>query len=176
MIIFESEKELEDLLCNELEESGIWLAEDEHVDYWQRQTNLGSHGITDIITSTVTMDLDEDKNPFVSSRVLKVIELKITELSYSHLSQIARYKDFFDGVEFSADMEYILICKSGNLVSDAFYLAQSMDWLSVYLYDLSMTKGLVFTSLKDYSGNYDIDKAESAIGRIQSHFFEGEAY
>ena len=176
MIIFESEKELEDLLCKELEDNAYWVVEDEHVDQWQRQTNLGYHGITDIITSAITMDLDENKVPFISSRTLKVIELKITELSYTHLSQIARYKDFFDMMEPSADMDYVLVCKHGNLASDAFYLAQSLDWLSVYLYDLSITKGLVFTPLNSFSANYDTEKMDSAIDRVQNHFFDGEKY
>lgn len=176
MIVFESEKEFEDLLCDELDDNGYWLVEDEHIDHWQRQTNLGSHGITDIITSAITMDLDENKKPFISSRNLKVIELKITELSHSHIAQIAKYKEFFDLTEPDADMSYVLVCKKGNLASDSFYTAQSIDWLSVYLYDFSITEGLIFTNLNCFSANYDQGKTDAAISRIKEYFFKVEPH
>ena len=173
MIIFESEKELEVLLCKELD-NGVWIVEDEHVDCWQSQTNLGSHGITDIITSTVTMDLDENGKEFISSKTLKVIELKITELSYSHLGQISRYKDFFDNMTTESDVdEYVLVCKSGDVDRDLMYLAQSLDWLSIYLYEFSLTKGVVFRDFNNWEEEIDWGKAEVARDKIKAHFFNG---
>ena len=173
MIVFESEKELEDMLCEHLND-GLFLVDDCHIDFYDRQTNLSPYGITDLILHTKKEDIDSDGNVFVSSDLLQVVELKITELSHSHLSQIARYKTFFDITDYEYEVEYMLICKSSKSYSgDLVFLAQNIEWLSIYTYELTLTDGIVFQRLSGFkiSDNKNIGKS---LDLIKSKFPNGD--
>lgn len=173
MILFESEKEFEDMLCEHLDK-GVFLAEDSSVESYDRQTNLGVYGITDLILYSRELDLDKDSVPFVSSDMLNVVELKITELSHSHLSQIARYKAFFDATDHGYDVQYTLVCKkSPSYHTDLVFLAQDIEWLTIYTYEMSLDKGIEFEVLSGFKISDD-KGLDSSIKSINSIFPRGQ--
>mgnify|MGYP003668141709 CR=1 FL=1 len=173
MIVFESEKEFENMLCEHLD-NNYFLVEDSGIESYDRQTNLGAYGITDLIIHNQELDLDDNKEVFVVSDMLNVVELKITELSSSHLSQIARYKTFFDVTDHGYDVEYTLVCKkSESYNTDLIFLAQSIDWLTIYTYEISLQKGIVFEILGGFSLTKDINLSKT-LKSIESIFPVGE--
>ena len=172
MILFESEKEFEDMLCKRLDD-GHWIVEDERPERYKRQVDLGSYGIADIAIGFTDYDMVNDE-PVVSYNYLKVVELKITELKTDSLSQIARYKAYFDSTEHEFEMSYVLICKeSESYKTDLIFLAQSIEWLTIYTYGFSLTDGITFKELGIHSLTNGKDVDEKAMDKLKA-FFEGE--
>ena len=166
MILFDSEKEFEDMLCEHLDH-GEWIVESDHSDKYKRQLNLGKCGIVDLAVKT------SKENPFVKGKIiekLKIVELKTTELHHSHLSQIARYKTFFDSAAYDIEMDYILICKKSDVhKGDLVFLAQDIDWLTVYEYSFSLTEGIVFKILQGWHINQESEDLENCVNTVSEY-------
>lgn len=168
MILFESEKEFEDMLCDHLDQE-CWIVEDEECPFYDRQTNLGKYGITDLILYNYDLDLDDDKKEIITDEYLKIVELKITELSASHLSQIARYKTFFDNTDHKYDISYVLVCKeSKNYSGDLVFLAQSIEWLDIYVYSFSLDSGIEFKRITGWTMTDSEDNNTSSIKALSN--------
>lgn len=134
MIKFDSEKSMEDFFFAnynrfsgdfDLFPSLNWKA--------SRQVKLGSHGICDIIFTSVS----ETPEGFPELHI-RLVELKNTELSHFHISQVSRYASFIKeahehfcgGVDFKA---FLIGNKTfSESSSDLVYLCQSIDWLDVF--------------------------------------------
>lgn len=174
MILFESEKEFEDMLCDRLDE-GSWIVEDECVDGYERQVKLESYGVVDLLLHDTEMDLVDGCEIIIGRRV-KIVELKITELKSDSLAQIARYKAFFDAVEHDFELSYVLVCKAScSYRGDLVFLAQSMDWLDIYTYKFSLTNGVEFERLDCFSPTESRHETkEEAIRRLDLMFSGGQ--
>lgn len=142
MISFDNEKCMEDFF---IENPGyISAAADRYHGHeednpWdiRRQVKLGAYGICDIIAVRSRTTKHEDLRGDSVFCEVHVIELKNTALKHDHISQIARYGQFFKemysqsrcSVEFSASL---IGLKTFPDSTDMVFLAQSIDWLNCY--------------------------------------------
>lgn len=166
MIIFDSERELEDMLCELLDE-GCWIVEDEECNYYLRQPSLSFYGTPDLMLYSQDLYIEEGKEDRILGEYLKLVELKITELSHKHLSQVARYKRYFDSVDHDFQMEYVLVCKKSKEYSgDLIFLAQDIGWLTIYTYELCLKRGIVFEELPTFSVKGDLEKLNEHAGEL----------
>jgi len=104
MMIFESEKAMEDALFEVIERTKVVPWDGRQVLKVVRQARLGSFGVSDIIIVIKDGPHDDDIT-------LMLVELKNTKVKADNLSQVARYKTFLDGTE--ASVECVLIVTPG---------------------------------------------------------------
>ena len=171
MISFDTEKFLENFLV-------------EHMDHYReffgindaeihQQMNIGAYGITDIVTIRHhELDYGYNEPDLVTMVDITIFELKNTPLSAQHVSQISRYKRFFDKISEETGLQVnirgVLIGKKTFPTSDDLcYLCQAIDWLEVYEVDLDPLKGLRFKAIEGWRPAAHCDKfivsAASAI-------------
>jgi len=130
MIHFDSEKAMEDLLYETSDDFLIPLLGG---DNCFRQVALGPYGICDLIL----IGTNEGANDPEDILNIELIELKNTPAKIDHISQCARYKAFFDAMQgktdFIVNFHAHLITLPTDWAECGFcYLAQSIDWLTVY--------------------------------------------
>lgn len=155
-IIFEREKDLEDLL---MEHEGFTAASfgcENHV--LRRQVNLGAYGIADIVA--LSSGWEEAGYSFCS---IHIIELKNEPLTHAHISQVARYREFFNQFDprFS-DMQihgHLVGPKTFPKGDDLCFLAQSIDWLTVYEFEFDPMTGLEFKPVRGWKFSKDDEAA-----------------
>lgn len=156
MISFDSEKALEDFVCQNLERKFNIITEESVISY-VRQPNLGLYGKGDILT----ISSEEDVSLF---------ELKNEELKISHISQIAKYRKFFmnhDSEFERRNYEFALVVKKSAAYSgDMIFLANQVDWLSVYEFSLDPAEGICFSLINEYSPNGDMKQNAQAINLL----------
>lgn len=155
-----TEKELEDLLTlentEELRKRGLGVFRQEKL---HRQLNLGVYGVADLIGCT--FESDGNGNGLL---VIKIYELKRDEIGLEALCQAFRYKkaieNFFESIEFTypLDISLILIGASLSTKKDFIFLAQSIEYLTCFTYNLSLS-GLMFEEVDIES--YDISAPDS---------------
>lgn len=143
MISFDSEKCFEDFLFDnkEIIINSFGLCEDSQI---LRQVDLNPYGICDIISIYV-----DDISEKIQQVNIDLFELKNTQLKSEHFVQCARYKTFFDNlghenyhINFNCHLIGMQTFKQSP--SDLVYLAQSIDWLSVYETSLHPIDGIEF--------------------------------
>lgn len=143
MMIFESEKAMEDALFEVIERTKVVPWDGRTVLKVVRQARLGSFGVSDIIIVIKDGPHDDDIT-------LMLVELKNTKVKADHLSQVARYKTFLDGTE--ASVECVLIVTTGMPdETDVCYLIQHSDWLTTYEISVSLDSGASYRCLSDCS-------------------------
>lgn len=163
MISFDSEKCLEDLLCEHLDQ-GQCLVTDEMVSGYIRQPNFGPYGKGDILTVKHGPDGEIDE--------VCVIELKNEKLSSCHLSQISRYKSFMDRVKskyksLKSSFRFVLVVKDQNeFSSDLVYLAQNIEWLEIYRFNINPSEGLLFNCFGHWSPNVESELIDECIDKL----------
>lgn len=145
MISFDSEKCLEDLLFENQDflRKSFDLDADHEI---RRQVQLGAYGTADIVALKAYRDVEHD---FTYLDVV-IFELKNTPLALGHVSQIARYKRFFDSLYIEHDIDHVEI--KGILIGkktfptgdDLVFLCQSIDWLETYEFSIDPLAGLKF--------------------------------
>ncbi len=132
MIHFDSEKDMEDMFMKYDEHLCGLLGLGECVSF--RQVTLGDYGISDILLIDKDFPVrNKKKTVFVN-----LVELKNDKLSHSHISQCARYGEFFKELnerqeEYHFQFRASLIClKTFPINNDLVFLAQSIEWLDFY--------------------------------------------
>lgn len=155
MMIFESEKAMEDALFEVIERTKVVPWDGRPVLKVVRQARLGSFGVSDIIIVVQDGPHDDDIT-------LVLVELKNTKVKAEHLSQVARYKTFLD--ETVATVECVLIVTPGMPdETDVCYLIQHSDWLTTYEISVSLDSGLLIVAFQIATGG------RLLRDRVQSH-------
>ena len=124
-----------------------------------RQMNLGVYGIADIVAITN-----------IEGKVqVEIFELKNEPFSHSNISQLARYKKFFDDlITVYFEKESNVIC---NLIgpktfpnnSDLCFLCQDIPWLTVYEFELDPINGIEFNHISGWSKTGNNESKEEEI-------------
>ena len=146
MISFDSENAMELAIFTYISEMGAtpW-GTTQNVQNAERQVDLGGYGIADIIISY--LDLDDDDNEVVK---IEIIELKNTKLKAEHVSQLARYRAYFElaGVEhISCTLIGLSTLPDG---SDLCYLLQGSEWMSAYEVVIDLSDGVTFSEISGW--------------------------
>jgi len=134
-VIFESEKELEDYICEKLEENKHCPIGDESVDMYFRQLNIGAYGVADIVKISFNLSSPEI--------CITVLELKKEKITLSTIAQVARYMTgikHFINERYTNKSKYITVF--GEVAApgictddDACYLSGQLD--NIKIYDIS---------------------------------------
>ena len=143
---FNSEKDLEDYICEYMEKHGQCPVTGENVELWWRQVNFGGYGIADIIKAYF------DPNGDI---YLTVLELKNEKITSKCLAQTLRYRTCvkeFIGERFNKHEEKIHVYSEilGTRLSmqdDTCYLVNDLESLSVYSFEIDVDNGFSVESI-----------------------------
>jgi hypothetical protein len=159
MPVFESEKEFEDILMDNEE---ILSGEFGGCCFYN-QVNLFGYGVADIVGFSAETD------SFNTYLTITVYELKVGKIDSKAIEQICRYRTAinrfvdikFNGKRTNIDVRCVLI---GSKMSSGgcCYVADAIDCLSVYSYDINPLTGI---SIKGNNGWYLIGEDFSRVDR-----------
>lgn len=152
-INFDSEKELEDLICERLDQNFNPIT-NQHCTHYERQLNLGPYGIADIVTFDSDMELyDIDGVVCIHA---KVFELKKEFIKPDAIAQAARYKRGLQhlfrantGMFECADVGSVECHVVGTGIDDAVYMQSMSGDDPCFFYHEAVfdpAKGLSFSS------------------------------
>lgn len=146
MPVLESEKELENYLLslpwdekhplNMGFRDGQWVA--------LSQVRISPYGIMDLVLLHVTPENWSDPSPIFE---IYIVELKKGKLDFTALGQLFRYRIGLTRLMADSNLKYRcdiygILVGNDYADGDACYMAESIDWLSVIHYDLTLQEGL----------------------------------
>lgn len=159
-------------------------------EYWQppylfeREVTVGSYGRIDLLWLDIEpAEYSHNNKPTL---YIKIFELKEGSIDHNAVGQICRYKRAIERARESVELSYNLNI-SGYLIGknysngDVCYVADNIEWLSVYFYDLNFSNGLSlrwrngwsFTNVADLlERHYNIRKRHDARIEAQQKFVE----
>ena len=143
MINFDSEADMELTIFNHISDFEVlpWDPSPHRVLKTERQVRIGEHGIVDIVAHVEDMAS--------GNRWVEVVELKNTKLKSEHLSQLARYKNFFRRTD--SDVRFTLIgLKTFPNCTDDCFLIQASSWASVYEVSVDFVDGVSFSIVENW--------------------------
>lgn len=149
MVKFESEKHLEDFICENLDEGNCLI---DNIDFctYKRQYKCGNYGIADIVVFNCVKN---NGKPEVLE--IYVYELKNEKFSIKHLSQVSRYYTYFSRVaaelypDLSISVYPSILCLDDGL-SDDDYISNIDDLgVSIYKYSICPINGFSVSSGSD---------------------------
>jgi hypothetical protein len=160
MISFDSEKDMEDAMFENIQEMECipWVAYPMEFCHAERQVRLGAYGIADIVVKS--------KHPHTGKIFIDVIELKNTKLKLEHVAQVARYKSFFSEANNVAVNFHLVGLKTLPSDGNECFIFQEIEWLSVYEISFDFNSGADYNQI---SGWKPTTKAESC-GEFLSRF------
>ena len=143
---FNSEKDLEDYICEHIDNHGVCPVTGENVELWWRQVNFGGYGIADIIK----VQFDPEGDIYVT-----VLELKNEKITSKCIAQTLRYRTClkeFVSEKFNNHDEKIHIYSEilGTRLSmqdDTCYLVNNLENLSVYSFEIDVDNGFSVNSI-----------------------------
>lgn len=149
-----TERELEDYVFNHLD---YFLDEKGFEGYIKkvskhRQFNIGVYGRMDTVLFFIDSEPNLDDTIGHSLNII-IFEFKKDTIDFNSIGQISKYKTAIErnlgninlkkyGLSYS-EVKGILIGKKFQK-GDVCYIVDSIDWLNVYFYDLSLEKGIIF--------------------------------
>lgn len=149
-VVWSSEKELEDFIYSKFEQSYNPI-NDEEVEWFGRQVDLGGYGIIDLMT----IGFDPQGNLYIN-----VFELKKETVTTKALGQVARYiqglKRYIQGLKhyFQENAKHINIAIEGYVIApsidhsdDTVFLINMLDDIYVYTVDFDLDDGVAFNSM-----------------------------
>lgn len=146
MINFDSEKAMEDVIFDFLNDQGdIPWRPGAAVLHVERQFSIGKHGIVDLVIHW--------ENPHSNMTYVEVVELKNSKIKPSHMAQLARYKNFFDKSSASTLYSLIGLSTVEEDKSDDCFLYQESEWIDVFEVSVSMLDGVVFSKVSGWTPN-----------------------
>lgn len=161
-IIFEREKDLEDLLYEHME-NGTCLVTGDHVVEAYRQVDSGGYGIIDLLSICVDGDMESGLGE--PSLLIHVYELKNGPIKIAAVQQIARYRKAMrralDGQKYFSGgrMQFHLIGNAIDTESDMVYVADSMPDLTLWTFSIDPESGIEFEDHEGwYLKNEDLNK------------------
>lgn len=141
MIKFESEKHLEDYICESLDE-GFCLIDNIDFDTYKRQYRCGEYGIADIVAFNCI-----SVNGAPEFLEIYIYELKNERFSVKNLVQVARYQTYFQRVaseiypNLSISVYSAVLCLDDGLTDDE-YVANIDDFsIPIYKYSICPANG-----------------------------------
>jgi hypothetical protein len=140
-IVFESEQELEDYICEHLEE-GLNPISDSNIDWYGRQVEIKPYGVIDLMTVSY-----EPNGLHVS---IEIIELKKEVITIKAIAQLARYirgiKHYYEINEqpFSLDIRGVLVAPRFEISDDTVYLSNIVNGIDCYTIDYELDSGISF--------------------------------
>lgn len=143
MIKFESEKHLELFIYSHFDKTGECLIDGCLYDSCVTQMVIGDYGIPDLVFYDESECIDS-KN---KTRTIHVVELKNKPLKMSHISQICRYKRYFERAfdGFDVDAQYSLVVpESVRESGDAMWLIDQLKGISIVEFTLDPHNGISF--------------------------------
>lgn len=145
MIKFESEKHLEDFICENLNE-GICIIDNIDFDTYKRQYKCGNYGVADIVAFNCVK-----VNDIPEILEIYIYELKNESFSVKHLSQVSRYYTYFKRMseevypDLTISIYASVVCLDDGL-SDDDYISNVEDFnIPVYKYSVCPKNGFRVT-------------------------------
>lgn len=144
-IIFDSEKELEDLIMANIESNFHSPFTDDVVHKVIQQVSLDSYGVADLITFKCT--IKNDNRPHFE---IDVIEVKKQKINKDTLAQVARYmagvEHLFLGWENldSFSVTGTVVAPSVSMNDDTVFLCDAIDRIRLFTADFNPLKGIDF--------------------------------
>jgi hypothetical protein len=143
---FNSEKDLEDYICEYIDNNGSCPITDSTVDHYWRQVAIGSYGIADVVKVMVDFD---------GSIHITVLELKNTDLTLKCMSQVLRYAtgiNHFIEKHFPNSAEAIsvhpeLLGAGFEATDDTCFMFNYLDSINAYSFDLDVEEGFVINRI-----------------------------
>ena len=160
MIYFDSESDMESAIFQSMNDGEClpWNTSPHRVIKAERQVKLGEYGIADIVAYVECMESGETW--------VEVVELKNTKLRADHLSQLARYKGFFDDSEFDCARFTLVGLKTFPSGGDECYLFQSAEWADVYELTICMIEGVSFEKVSGWRPAKNGEKCDKFVARF----------
>lgn len=149
MIKFESEAALEQCFVDYYKETGLDPSNNEEWESLYQQPEFGSYGRGDLLYRTADIQNVDGGVPEFIERV-HIIELKNEPLKLCHLSQTARYYQYLRDETDADEVTASIIVPSFDISGDTVFLIQQIDWLSVFVFSMSMS-GITFKCISNYS-------------------------
>lgn len=152
MIKWESEKDFENFIVECFATDGFCIVDDEHYQNMSQQFDTCGYGIPDLVFYSQDVEHIDDKTTVTHNR-LHVIELKNEPIKLSHISQIARYKRYFERALESHDVEMkfsLVVPESVKGNDDVVWLLDSLDNISVMEFTLDPKEGIKFDKSIDW--------------------------
>lgn len=144
-IIFDSEKELEDLIVSKIGTDKHCPITDEQIDGFYQQLSLGNYGITDIVT--VKYDFESGDSPRVK---YTIIEVKKETIKNDSVAQLSRYmaglRHILSEAEISHEwsVEGILIAPDVCSKGDTYFLCEQAQDVFLYTASCDLDIGVKF--------------------------------
>jgi hypothetical protein len=145
MIKFESEKHLEDFICESLDD-GVCVVDNIDFDTYKRQYKCGSYGVADIVAFNC---VEINGKPEVLE--IYIYELKNEKFSVKHLSQVSRYYTYFKRMaediypDLTISIYPSVVCLDDDL-SDDDYISNIDDFsIPIYKYSVCPKSGFRIT-------------------------------
>lgn len=168
MISFDSEKCFENFIIEEFNKENICIIDDVEYQECISQFDTKSYGIPDLVFVGYELDMDENGEPIEAARV-HVVELKNEQIKLSHISQIARYKTYFErafeGINVS--LQFSLVVPKGiENVDDACWIVNQLDGIDVCEFFLDPSSGIDFKYSNGWHrSSEDFSPALNLIGK-----------
>jgi len=156
MIKFNSEHDFEMFIYSNWESDSIDIITGDHYDQCERQFNIGSYGIPDLVF--FGSDVEEDENGFNEIKTVHVVELKNESIKIKDIAQIARYRTYFKRAfrGLNVNVKFSLVVPEGvKSNDDACWISNALSDISIYEFYLDPNSGISFD---DKSGWYKTDE------------------
>jgi len=154
-IILESEKELEDYICEVLDEGDSCPVTGMKADYWDRQVRLGEYGVADIIVirfpDIVEALWGDEEIRYSSTGIIQIIELKkgpiksdaVIQLS-RYICGVVRYLELLNIKDTRFAVQGVLVGDDYNDDSDVRYLVDNIQNIRFFQYRFDLVEGVDF--------------------------------
>jgi hypothetical protein len=156
-VVFDSEQELEDYICEHLENN--WNPIDgSRIHWYGRQVKLGPYGIIDLMT----VNYDPDG----SWMGINIIELKKDVITVKAIAQLARYikgvLHYFEinDTEMDLSVSGQLVAPKFELSDDTVFLSNLVGEIEFYTIDFDLNEGISFKESAKLWGKTNPDFAE----------------
>lgn len=173
MIKFESEKCLEEFIANCFSDDSICIINDESYQNLSQQFDTGCYGIPDLVFYSEDSEFIDAETEVIHKRI-HVVELKNEQIKMSHISQICRYKRYFERA-FDIDdveMQFSLVVPEGvKNNDDVIWVIDQLNDISVYEFHLNPKEGIKFVESSGwYRKGENFSKALSLFESNEDEF------
>lgn len=171
MILFDSEKSLEDFIVKCFGEEKKCIIDDSTYDNCLSQFSFGDYGIPDLIFYSKVISEND------SFMTIHIVELKNEQIKLKDIAQISRYKTYIEKMQERTDISIDLKCSlvvpegiSSN--SDACYITNACeDSIDVYEFSLNPKTGINFNLVYGfYNSGASSDQFDKLISLINKGF------
>ena len=167
MILFDSEKSLENFIVECFEINKKCIIDESDYDDCFSQFSFGDYGIPDLIFYSKNVHNDE------LFMTIHIVELKNEQIKLKDIAQISRYKTYiesmYEGTELNINLKCSLVVPEGiSSNSDACYLTNACEGsIDVYEFALNPMTGIQFNLMygfhKSDASTDQFDKLMSII-------------